>query len=52
MLPKVFQARIWSTYRKGQETDKQPSAEYMAAQKAAVEVVAKLEGRREVSPGP
>ena len=43
MVPKTLQARIWATYRPGQEVDKRPSAEYMAAQKAAVDAVASAE---------
>jgi hypothetical protein len=47
MTPKHLQKEIWRTYRRGQEIDKQPSAEYMEAQRAAIEAVAQLEGRRE-----
>jgi hypothetical protein len=31
MLPKRLRDEIWRTYRPGQERDKKPSAEYMAA---------------------
>ena len=31
MLPKALRDEIWRTYRPGQEIDKNPSAEYMAA---------------------
>ena len=31
MLPKVLRDEIWRTYRPGQERNKNPSAEYMAA---------------------
>ena len=30
-LPLCLRARIWSAYRPGQETDKNPSAEYLQA---------------------
>ena len=30
-LPKHLRDRIWATYRPGQEIDKRPSAEYLAA---------------------
>jgi len=46
MVPKHLQAEIWRTYRPGQETDKQPSAEYLVAQRAAIEAIAQAEGRR------
>lgn len=46
MVPKLSQARIWLTYRPGQEIDKHPSALYMDAQREAVEAVAVKEGRR------
>ena len=39
MVPRPLQARIWATYRPGQEIDKQPSDEYMEAQRAAVRAV-------------
>lgn len=29
-LPAHLRARVWATYRPGQETDKQPSREYIA----------------------
>lgn len=34
-LPKRIRDRIWATYRPGQETDKQPSAEYIAVAQEA-----------------
>jgi hypothetical protein len=41
-LPKQLRDKIWATYRSGQEIDKNPSAEYLAAatevQKWIVEV--------------
>lgn len=30
-LPKPLRDRIWATYRRGQEIDKSPSAEYLMA---------------------
>lgn len=39
MVPKDLQAEVRRTYRYGQEIDKQPSPEYMAAAKAAIEAV-------------
>lgn len=30
-LPKYLRDKIWATYRKGQEVDKIPSAEYIVA---------------------
>lgn len=30
-LPKAIRDAIWAAYRPGQEIDKQPSADYMAA---------------------
>jgi hypothetical protein len=35
MIPKNIQRWIWSTYRPGQETDKNPSDEYIKAASAA-----------------
>jgi hypothetical protein len=43
-LPATMQSAIWATYRHGQENDKQPSAAYCRAAKAAVEWVAAREG--------
>lgn len=42
-LPMSLRARIWRTYRPGQEIDKQPSAEYLAAAKAVREWIAATE---------
>jgi hypothetical protein len=36
---------VWSTYRKGQEVDKRPSREYLAASSAAIVEVARKEGK-------
>lgn len=47
-LPKAMQRDVWATYRPGQEIDKQPSAEYLAATRRAILFIAK----REVMPIP
>jgi hypothetical protein len=44
-VPRLLQREVWRTYRKGQERDQRPSAEYCAAAKAAVRAVAEREGR-------
>jgi hypothetical protein len=44
MVPAVMQARIWATYRPGQERTKDPSPEYLDAARAAWQHVATLEG--------
>jgi hypothetical protein len=36
-LPKTIRCEIWRTYRKGQESDKNPSSEYIAAARAALD---------------
>jgi hypothetical protein len=46
-VPGPLKREVWRHYREGQEIDKCPSAEYMAAQRAAIEAVARLEGREE-----
>lgn len=46
LVPADLQNEVWRTYRRGQEVSKDPSGEYMIAQKAAVEAVAIAEGRR------
>lgn len=40
-LPKPIRDRIWATYRPGQETTKDPSAEYLEAANDAREWVLK-----------
>ena len=42
-LPKPLRERIWATYRPGQETDKNPSAEYLEAAEAAQDWIAELD---------
>lgn len=44
MVPKSLQARVWATYRKGQENDKLPSPAYMEARQAAIDAVLKIRG--------
>lgn len=44
-VPAHLRARVWATYRPGQEVTKDPSLEYIEAQRAAVDAVAKAEGR-------
>lgn len=43
MVPRVLQARVWATYRPGQEIRKDPTPEYLEATREAVEVVATKE---------
>jgi len=45
LVPADLQREVYRTYRKGQEVDKQPSAEYLVAQRAAIRAVAEKEGR-------
>ncbi len=42
-VPRRLQNDVWKFYRPGQEVDKNPSREYLAAAAAAIEAVAKLE---------
>lgn len=43
MVPEDLQARVWETYRPGQERTKDPSPEYLDAAMAAVKAVAETE---------
>jgi hypothetical protein len=36
-LPRSIRREVWRTYRKGQEVDKAPSREYLAAARAALD---------------
>lgn len=45
MVPKDLQRRVWATYRDGQEQDKKPSADYLAAARAAINAVALKESK-------
>lgn len=49
LVPLRLQRAIWAIYRKGQEIDKRPSAAYMAAQRRAVAVVARAEGKAAIA---
>lgn len=42
-VPKELQEAVWKTYRRGQETDKRPTREYLAAADDAIEAVAWVE---------
>jgi hypothetical protein len=44
-VPQTLRNRVWATYRNGQCDDRNPSAAYCEAAKAAVITVAKVEGR-------
>lgn len=44
MVPKKLRDSIWSNYRPGQETDKQPTQRYLEVTNEAIEFVANLEG--------
>jgi hypothetical protein len=41
MVPRELQQRVWATYVSGQEVRKDPTKEYMEAQRAAVQAVTK-----------
>jgi hypothetical protein len=45
MVPKPLRDRVWATYVSGQEIRKDPTDEYMDAQRAAVRAVEEREGR-------
>lgn len=45
MVPRALQRAVWAAYRPGQETDKSPSREYLAAARAAIAAVAAAETR-------
>lgn len=45
MVPRHLQSMVWRHYRPGQEIDKNPSREYLLAQRAAVWAVFVAEGR-------
>lgn len=44
MVPKAIQILVWQHYVPGQETTKNPTAEYMKVQRKAVIAVARKEG--------
>lgn len=43
MVPRLQQARVWATYRRGQEVRKDPTPEYLAAMREAIATVAQRE---------
>lgn len=43
LVPAELQAAVWRAYRRGQETDKRPSALYLAVATAAIAAVAEIE---------
>lgn len=43
MVPRLQQARVWATYRRGQEVTKDPSPEYLVAMREAIATVAQRE---------
>lgn len=43
MVPRHLQNEVWRTCKVGQEVTKNPSAEYVIAQQAAIEAVAERE---------
>lgn len=45
MVPPHIRAKVWATYRPGQEKDKLPSREWHSAADLAIAAVAKKEGR-------
>lgn len=45
MVPRALQAQVWKHYRPGQEVDKQPTAGYLAAARAAIDAVVTKEAR-------
>ena len=51
MVPRPIRAEVWTAYRRGQEIDKEPSAEYLIAARKAVEAVAASVGPDETAIG-
>lgn len=45
-VPADLQARVWATYRPGQEVLKDPTPEYLEAAQAAIDAVAAKEATR------
>ena len=43
-VPRELQLDVWKHYRIGQEVDKKPTREYLAAARAAINAVAEKEG--------
>lgn len=44
LVPRALQQAVWAAYRRGQEIDKRPSPEYLAAAQAAIGAVARAGG--------
>lgn len=51
LVPFPLQREIWKYYRRGQERDKDPSADYMRVARQAIRAVAEKEGRIPPAPG-
>jgi hypothetical protein len=51
MVSYPLQRAVWQHYRKGQETDKRPTPEYLAAAKNACDYVEELERERRENVG-
>jgi hypothetical protein len=51
MVPKKMQDAVWDEYIPGQEVRKDPTPDYLDAAHAAIEAVAKKEGRRPPAQG-
>jgi hypothetical protein len=45
MVPQRLQMQVWATYRRGQEIDKRPTPEYLAAARDAIDAVACKESK-------
>jgi hypothetical protein len=48
-LPQVFKSAIWREYRQGQEVSKTPTSRYIAVQRGAVSVLARIDGLSQAS---
>lgn len=51
MVPFPLQQLVWKHYRRGQEIDKNPSAQYLEVMRKAIEAVAAEEARQSVDEG-
>lgn len=50
LVPHPLRKQVWKTYRPGQEIDKNPSWAYLQAAHAAINFVARAEGKPELKP--
>jgi hypothetical protein len=50
LCPKPLRREVWRLYRSGQEVRKDPSDDYLAAARAAIEAVAEIERRQAARP--